>query len=228
MPMYVQINSSTPQVYLDDVEVARGYLHEIKSAFADVKDCVEDLEIARESAIKRGEEIEKLKAKITVSISSINMWKYEEYVLQKKLAGLSRFDFKAKKKVKKQLEDIKEYLSDLSEIRERSSVRLLSLDRNWQNKAEEKEAENVKRKLYGKVKHFGEAVNEYRQFRSLFAREYGEYLPEVNMSDFVQVSNGEVSVVGKEIPFVSVLYYDCPIKTDVTIEDREYTAEILD
>lgn len=226
--MYVQINASTPQVYLDDVEVARDYLREIKSVFADVKDCVEDLELARESATERDEEIEKLKAKVTVSISSINMWKYEEYVLQKRLSGLSRFDFKAKKNIKKQLDDIKEYLNDLSEIREHSSIRLLALDRNWQNKAEEREAEKVKRKLYGKVKHFGEVVNEYRQFRSLFAREHGEYLPEVNMSDFVQVSNGEVSVVGKEIPFVSVLYYESPIKTDIMFEGEECTAEILD
>lgn len=226
--MYVQINASTPQLYIDDIEVARDYLHEIKSAFEDVKDCIDDLESTRRSVIKRDEEIEELKAKITASISSTNMWRYDEYLLQKQLEGLSRFDFKAKKKIKRQLDDIQEYLSDLSTVRENSKIQLLALDRNWQNKTEEKEAETIKRELYGKVKKFGEAVNEYRQFRSLFVREHGEHLPEVNMSDFVQVSNGEVSVIGKDIPFVSVSYYGHPMRTDTIFEGEECSVEILD
>lgn len=224
--MVINVFNNTPQHFIDDVVCAREYLHGIRDQVSVVRNIVEQLNTLNRDLDERDKKIEQLRNKSITIISTINLWKYNLNDLQEKLNKISSLDFKNKRLLKKQITETKECLNDLYDSQAKTSEELLENTRRKLFQTEEIKLNDTQKELYGAVKKLASDISEYRQFRALFKQEYNEILPEVNLTDFVNVTGKGVKVEDTPMPFVSMMYYDnIYFKTEEHIDGEVYSAE---
>lgn len=224
--MVINIFPNTPQYFIDDVMVAREYLHNIKDQINTVRNHCNRLDELTNEIAERDKNLQVLKDKSTAITSTINMWIYNLNDLCDKLDNASFFDFSTKRGLKKKIVEAKEYLNDLYDSQMHANTDFAKNTHHKLEKIEENQLLDTKKELYLSVKELASDISEYRQFRALFKQEYDEMLPEVNLNDYISVSDGVVSVSDATMPYISTIYYEnIYIRTEENVDGANYSAE---
>lgn len=225
--MVIEFTHNDSEEFVEDVCACREYLAKIKDLVNEIEMMLGNLVFANSKIGEQQKRISFLEDRLVTIRSSINLTKYRRNDTIEKRKELKRFDFKARRKNKKELAEIDEILADLKASYSRAKEEIKNLSETILQKTAQKQYDALRKNMFLTIRDLSVVVKDYRLFRNEFVREYQMYIPEVNLCDIISTTpEGEIKVFPKEVPFVSTLYIPRPcLTTPEEIDGVEYEVE---